>query len=118
MRKRTPVSVMKDSSAGFRSQVLEALHRVALPGGMVVVIASLCFAVVAHLAARADRDFLPKRFTNWSGVAQPVLIAYLIAAVILITLLVRRNRPVESSFLWSLAALVLAFRNGATGISA
>ncbi len=84
----------------------------------IAVIASLCVAGVAHVVARVDRDFLPKRFTDWSGVAQPVLIAYVIAAGILITLLVRRNRPVESSLLWSLVALALAFRAGATGVSA
>ncbi len=87
-------------------------------GAQIVLIASLCFASVAHLVARADRDFMPKRFTDWSGVAQPVVIAYLLVAGILVTLLVRRNRPVESSLLWSLVALVLAFRAGATGISA
>jgi diguanylate cyclase (GGDEF)-like protein len=87
-------------------------------GVQIVMIASLCVGRAAHIVARVDRDFMPKRFTDWSGIAQPVLVVYLVAAVILVTLLILRTRPVESSLLWSLVALALAFRTGAIGISA
>src|SRR6266404_1037850 len=55
MRKRTPVSVMRDSSASFGNQLLAALKRVALPGGLVVLIAILVTTLGVFAPAPAER---------------------------------------------------------------
>lgn len=81
-----------------------------------------CLAVVllmlprfAHLAASLDHNFVSQRFSNWSRVSQPALIAFLTAFVTMLVTLVRRYRAVESSFFWGLISIFIALRIGVTG---
>lgn len=82
-----------------------------------------CLAVIllmlprfAQLAARLDHHFVPQRFSSWSRIPQPALIAFSLAVVAMLVLLVRRYRVVESSLFWSSIFVLIALRAGVTGV--
>ena len=60
-----------------------------------------------------DRSFVAEVFSAWSGLSQPALAAFMLAAGIIMVPLVRRYRAVESSLFWALISSFIAFRVGA-----
>jgi diguanylate cyclase (GGDEF)-like protein len=71
-----------------------------------------------RMADFLERQVLPRRLSDWSHMPQLALIAFLVAALILAISLARRYSAVESSLLWSLAALFIALRAGTPGYRA
>ncbi|HEY6307640.1 MAG TPA: GGDEF domain-containing protein [Candidatus Angelobacter sp.] len=98
------------SPAGRRRLALVALE--------IIAVGVLCMPQLARAASWLARPFFPERFSAWSHLSQPGLLAFAAAAVVMVVLLVRRYRPVESSFLWALAASFAALRVGGTTYAA
>src|SRR5262249_6248257 len=46
-----------------------------------------------------DRSFISPIFSSWSGISQPALVAFLLATGVMVAILFRRYRAVESSLL-------------------
>src|SRR5262249_53401748 len=62
----------------------------------------------SQTAQQLGRVFAPLAFSNWSGLPQPALLAFLLSAVVITIPLVRRYKAVESSLLWSLVSAFVA----------
>jgi diguanylate cyclase (GGDEF)-like protein len=56
------------------------------------------------------RIFIPTIFSDWSGLSQPALLAFILAVTVMMVLLVQRYKAVESSLLWSVVAAFVAIR--------
>jgi diguanylate cyclase (GGDEF)-like protein len=89
-------------------------RRLAIVVLQVMGVAILCMPAVAHIAAQLRRQFVPLIFSNWSGLAQPALVMFILATAIIMIPLVRRYKAVESSLLWSLLAAFIALRAAST----
>jgi diguanylate cyclase (GGDEF)-like protein len=89
-------------------------RRLAIVVLQVMGVAILCMPAVAHIAAQLRRQFVPLIFSNWSGLAQPALVMFILATAIIMIPLVRRYKAVESSLLWSLVAAFIALRAAGT----
>lgn len=88
--------------------------RLAVIGLQISLIALLMQPELARVAALLDRQFVPRRFSAWSGIPQPALIAFLLTALVLIVLLARRYRAVDNTLLWSLVSVFLVLHAGTT----
>lgn len=49
------------------------------------------------------------RLVFWTGVPEPAALSFLAAAAVITVQAIRRRRPVDEGFLWTLVALILAF---------
>ncbi len=87
-------------------------RRLALIGLQVLVVAILMRPRFADPASYLGWQILPRYFSDWSGMAQPALIAVLLAVLAIAVSLGRRYRAVENSLLWSLISVVMALRAG------
>ena len=79
----------------------------------IIAVAALCLPQMATLAARLQTEFVPSILTSWSRLSQPALAVFLLSTAVMMALLIRRYRAVESSLLWALIASFVAFRIGA-----
>src|SRR5262249_54469053 len=68
----------------------------------------LCMPAFGDLAKWTGRAFAPLGLSAWSGLSQPALLAFVMAAIVITFPLVRRYKAVESSLLWSLMAAFVA----------
>ncbi|HKD81051.1 MAG TPA: GGDEF domain-containing protein [Candidatus Angelobacter sp.] len=68
----------------------------------------LCMPAFSPAAEQLGRVFAPPALSNWSGLSQPALVAFLLAAAVIMVPLIRRYKAVESSLLWSLVAAFVA----------
>ncbi|HEY2497552.1 MAG TPA: GGDEF domain-containing protein [Candidatus Angelobacter sp.] len=93
------------SPAGRRRMAFVALQ--------VMSVAILCMPALAQIAAQLNRAFVPPVFSQWSGLSQPALLAFLLAIAVIMVPLVRRYKAVESSLLWSIVAAFIALRTAA-----
>jgi diguanylate cyclase (GGDEF)-like protein len=84
--------------------------RLAMVAGEVLAVGLICLPQLAQAATLIGRAFVPPAFSNWSRLAQPGLLAFLLAAAVIMVPLVRRYKAVESSLLWSLVASFVALR--------
>jgi diguanylate cyclase (GGDEF)-like protein len=89
-------------------------RRLAIVALQVMGVAILCMPAVAQIAAQLRRSFVPPLFSQWSGLSQPALLAFILAAAVMMVLLLRRYKAVESSLLWSLVAAFIALRAAGT----
>jgi diguanylate cyclase (GGDEF)-like protein len=88
-------------------------RRLAMVALQVMGVAILCMPAVAQIAAQLRRSFVPPVFSQWSGLSQPALLAFILATAVMMVLLLRRYKAVESSLLWSLVAAFIALRAAA-----
>lgn len=88
--------------------------RLAVIGLQISLIALLIQPELSRVAVLLDHQFVPRRFSAWSGIPQPALIAFLLTGLVLIVLLARRYRAVDNTLLWSLVSVFLALHAGAT----
>ncbi|HET9837284.1 MAG TPA: GGDEF domain-containing protein [Candidatus Angelobacter sp.] len=88
--------------------------RLAILGGEALVTVILCIPAFRQVALQLGRVFAPLALSNWSRLSQPAFTAFLLAAAILVVLLFRRYKAVESSLLWSLVAAFIAVRTAGT----
>jgi diguanylate cyclase (GGDEF)-like protein len=88
-------------------------RRLAMVALQVMGVAILCMPAVAQIAAQLRRSFVPPIFSQWSGLSQPALLAFILATAVMMVLLLRRYKAVESSLLWSLVAAFIALRAAA-----
>jgi diguanylate cyclase (GGDEF)-like protein len=88
-------------------------RRLAMVTLQVMGVAILCMPAVAQIAAQLRRSFVPPIFSEWSGLSQPALLAFILATAVMMVLLLRRYKAVESSLLWSLVAAFIALRAAA-----
>jgi diguanylate cyclase (GGDEF)-like protein len=88
--------------------------RLAIVAGEALAILALCVPALRQLAAPLGRAFAPLAFSHWSRLSQPALSAFILAAAVIMILLVRRYKAVESSLLWSLVAAFIALHTVAT----
>jgi diguanylate cyclase (GGDEF)-like protein len=88
-------------------------RKLGIIAGQILAIAILCVPALAVPAAQISRSFVPPAFSNWSGLSQPALLAFFLAAAVMMVPLVRRYKAVESSLLWSLVAAFIALRTTA-----
>jgi diguanylate cyclase (GGDEF)-like protein len=89
-------------------------RRLALIGLQVLAVGMLVLPRFAHLAALLDRQFVSRRFSDWSRIPQPALAAFVLAALVMMVSLARRYHPVKSSLLWALVSVFIALRAGGT----
>ncbi|HET9281682.1 MAG TPA: GGDEF domain-containing protein [Candidatus Angelobacter sp.] len=82
--------------------------RLAIVALQIAAVWLLCLPAFAPAAQQTGRAFAPLAFSNWSGLAQPALAAFVLAAAVIMIPLVRRYKAVESSLLWSLVAAFVA----------
>jgi diguanylate cyclase (GGDEF)-like protein len=94
------------SAAGRRRMVVVALE--------IMTVGVLCLPQLTQIAVWLERPFFPERFSAWSRLAQPELVAFAVAGVVMIGLLAKRYHPAESSLLWASLAWFIALRMGAT----
>ncbi len=88
-------------------------RRLAMVALQVMGVAILCMPAVAPIAAQLRRSFVPPIFSQWSGLSQPALLAFILATAVMMVLLLRRYKAVESSLMWSLVAAFIALRAAA-----
>src|SRR5438270_2103209 len=69
---------------------------------------------MAKIAGQLRREFIPLIFSQWSGLSQPALLAFILAMAVMTALLLRRYKAVESSLLWSVVAALIALRSAGT----
>ena len=82
--------------------------RLAIVAVQIVAVWLLCLPAFGQAAQQIGRTFAPPALSNWSGLAQPALAAFVLAAAVIMIPLVRRYKAVESSLLWSLVAAFVA----------
>ncbi|HZS25823.1 MAG TPA: GGDEF domain-containing protein [Candidatus Angelobacter sp.] len=82
--------------------------RLAIVALQIVAVWLLCLPSFGQAAQQTERAFVPPALSNWSGLAQPALAAFVLAAAVIMIPLVRRYKAVESSLLWSLVAAFVA----------
>lgn len=78
----------------------------------IIVLAALCLPQLGTLAARLQTGFVPSVLTSWSHLSQPALATFLLSTAVMIAVLIRRYRAVESSLLWALITSLVGFRMG------
>ena len=88
--------------------------RLAVVAAQMVAVWVLCLPALEQAAKWISRAFAPLALSNWSGISQPALVAFLLAAVVITVPLVRRYKAVESSLLWSLVAAFVALSTAGT----
>jgi diguanylate cyclase (GGDEF)-like protein len=91
--------------------------RLAILAGQIIAVAFLCLPFMATATAHMERPFVPVQLTSWSRMIQPALIAFLVVACVLIVLLVKRYKAVESSLLWALIPSFIAMRVAPDGLA-
>lgn len=79
----------------------------------IIAVAAFCLPQMAGIAAWLQTEFVPSILTSWSHLSQPALAVFLLSTAVMMALLIRRYRAVESSLLWALIASFVAFRIGA-----
>ncbi|MCU1254744.1 MAG: diguanylate cyclase [Candidatus Angelobacter sp.] len=89
-------------------------RRLAMVALQVMSVAILCMPAVAQIAAQLGRAFVPPVFSQWSGLSQPALAAFILATAVMTVLLLRRYKAVESSLLWSVVAAFIALHAAST----
>jgi diguanylate cyclase (GGDEF)-like protein len=89
-------------------------RRLAIVALQVMGVAILCMPAVAQIAAQLTRSFVPLVFSRWSGLSQPALLAFILATAVMMLLLLRRYKAVESSLFWSMVAAFIALRAAGT----
>ena len=82
--------------------------RLAIVALQIVAVWLLCLPAFGQAAQQTGRAFAPLALSNWSGLAQPALAAFVLAAAVIMIPLIRRYKAVESSLLWSLVAAFVA----------
>ncbi|HEX4603326.1 MAG TPA: GGDEF domain-containing protein [Candidatus Angelobacter sp.] len=90
-------------------------RRLAMVALQVMAVAILSMPALAQIAAQLHRTFVPPIFSAWSGLSQPALLAFILAATVMMVLLVKRYKAVESSLLWSMVAAFIGLRSASTG---
>jgi len=88
--------------------------RLAMVAGQAFAILVLCIPAFRQIAAQLSRAFAPLALSHWSRLSQPALLAFALAAGVIMIPLVRRYKAVESSLLWSLVAAFIALRTAGT----
>ncbi len=83
--------------------------RLAFIAGEVLVIWIASWPSLAHFSLYLSRAFVPLIFSNWSGLSQPALLAFVLSAITIMITLLRKYKAVESSLLWSVAAAFAAW---------
>jgi diguanylate cyclase (GGDEF)-like protein len=89
-------------------------RRLTMVALQIIVVTLLCIPVSAKAAVQIGRAFAPLAFSKWSGLSQPALAAFVLAAIVMMIPLVRRYKAVESSLFWSLIAAFIALRSAHT----
>jgi diguanylate cyclase (GGDEF)-like protein len=89
-------------------------RRLAMMALQVMAVVILSMPALAQIAAQLNRAFVPPVFSNWSGLSQPALLAFILAAAVIMVPLVRRYKAVEGSLLWSVVAAFVALRTAGT----
>jgi diguanylate cyclase (GGDEF)-like protein len=85
-------------------------RRLAIVALQVMAVAILSMPGLAQIAVQLKRIFIPTIFSDWSGLSQPALLAFILAVTVMMVLLVQRYKAVESSLLWSVVAAFVAIR--------
>ena len=89
-------------------------RRLAMVTLQVMAVAILSMPGLAQIAEQLTRTFVPPIFSEWSGLSQPALMAFVLATAVITVMLVRRYKAVESSLLWSVVAAFIAMRMAST----
>src|SRR5262249_8094093 len=71
--------------------------RLAIVAGQAIIVWLLGLPASAQAAQQIGRAFAPPALSNWSGLSQPALLAFLLATAVIMIPLVRRYKAVESS---------------------
>ncbi len=91
--------------------------RLAILAGQIILVAFCCLPFMATATSYLQRAFIPAPLTTWSGMSQPALLTFLAAACVLIVLLIKRYKAVESSLLWALIPSFIALRVAPSGLA-
>jgi diguanylate cyclase (GGDEF)-like protein len=83
-------------------------RRLAMMALQVMAIAILSMPGLAQIAVQLKRVFVPTMFSDWSGLSQPALLAFILSIAIIMIPLFQRYKAVESSLLWSVIAAFVA----------
>jgi diguanylate cyclase (GGDEF)-like protein len=86
--------------------------RLAIATAQALAVWILCMPAFSQAAQQIGRAFAPLALSNWSGLSQPALVAFLLSTAVIMVPLVRRYKAVESSLLWSLMAAFFALSMG------
>jgi len=87
-------------------------RRLAFVSLEVIAAGVLCLPQAVGVAKWLDYSPVPERFSRWSGLSQPELLAFVLAIAFVTVSLIQRYRAVESSLLWTLGAALVALRAG------
>lgn len=89
-------------------------RRLGIIAGQIAAVALLCLPMFGKAAVQIGRAFAPLALSKWSGLSQPALAAFILAAAVMMIPLIRRYKAVESSLFWSLVAAFIALRTAST----
>jgi diguanylate cyclase (GGDEF)-like protein len=90
-------------------------RRLAFVALQVMAVAILSMPGLAQISVQLKRSFVPLIFTNWSGLSQPALLAFILAIAVIMVPLIQRYKAVESSLLWSVVAAFIAIGMASAG---
>jgi diguanylate cyclase (GGDEF)-like protein len=111
-----PVNLLAFSFTGDRGVISPAgRRRLLVMAAQIVAVALLSSSWMHRAGALLDASFIPPYLTAWSHLPQLSLLAFVVAAGVLVAGLVRRYDVVQSSLLWTLAATFCALRTGGIG---
>ena len=85
-------------------------RRLAIGAIQIIAIAILCLPIMAPLAAKIDRPFIPLILTRWTHLGQATLVSFIIGFVAIMVPLIQRYRAVESGLFWALISSFAACR--------
>ncbi len=91
--------------------------RLAMLAGQIILAGFFCLPFMATATAYIQRAFIPAQLTAWSGMSQPALLTFVAAAGVLIVLLIKRYKAVESSLLWALIPSFIGLRVASGGLA-
>lgn len=89
------------------------LRRLMLVAIQICVVVAIALPSQARAAALLQRSFVEPRFTQWSRIAQPVMVVFAAAALLLLVRLLWKRRPVDNGLFWALTTIFFGFNTRA-----
>lgn len=98
------LSLIKERGILTRS----GLMRLSLILSQLLLVAWICRPEMADVAASLELSYVDPRLTGWTPIAQPALLAFVVALVLQLSRYVVYRNAIESGFMWAMVAAFIA----------
>jgi len=105
------LSLIKERGILTRS----GLMRLSLILSQLLLVAWICRPELADVAASLELSYVDPRWTEWTRIAQPALVAFLVASVLQLSRFMVYKNAIESGFVWALVASFIALHGSRFG---